>query len=154
MARPVGVTIIAIFNSVAVIFAVITEIGAVRGLIPLTRIGPNFGPLSGMAAIVAALIVDGIVSFAAHIIAIWGLWKLKNWARILTIVLSLVGLAFQLLRWGLTVDFAVSSPRSLAVTLGVHVIIILYLLKPTVRAAFSANRDVQTVPSTVPSALP
>ncbi len=98
--------------------------------------GPNAGAASGLPEIAAGLIISVIVFSALYALAGWGLWKLKNWGRILTLLLLTIGSAFELLRWLLTPHFKMSGFLATLVTLALYGATIWYLLKPDVKAAF------------------
>lgn len=79
--------------------------------------------------------------FGAAISAIlgWGLWTLKNWARIVVIALSCLRLAFL----GLFTLLALLHFHILTIVwnffwMGVSGVIIWYLLQPHVRQAFTS----------------
>jgi uncharacterized membrane protein (DUF2068 family) len=86
----------------------------------------------GAAAGVFIIIIGGVAALVG-----FGLWKLKEWARIVSIVLAGISAALQLL--GLLGSLA--HFNAFAVIWGVFWVavdafIIMYLLKPEVKAAF------------------
>lgn len=98
-------------------------IAAVANDTPLDRIVSGFGKTLGIGAVVIALIwlVLGI-----------GIWSLKNWARVVTLVLAGLSLLYQL--------FMVMSFHT-----GWHILrvlvdaaIVVYLMMPDVKKAFAA----------------
>jgi hypothetical protein len=100
------------------------------------------GFLAGLGAVIGVL---ALVFAALYALVGWGLLKLKEWARIVTIVLSglgalgaLFGLVAVFTHFGLIIVF-----WSL-VRLAICAWIIWYLLQPNVKAAFQG----QTRPAT------
>ena len=142
MGRPAGVTVIAIVCFLVAAFEVF------NGIRPFARGGfmaaffseryrnPNSGAASGLPEIATGLILAVIIFSALYALAGWGLWKLKSWGRILTLLLLTVGSAFELLRWLLTPHFKMSGFLANVVTLALYGVTIWYLLKPDVKAAF------------------
>src|SRR5205809_6305238 len=100
MNKPVGVIIIAILQFLGAAFLIIGGIGMILG-------GGMIGALlsqnsqlsgSGLTSILASLgAVVAVVCFVFAAIAAllgWGMWTLKNWARIVTMVLAGLGIVF------------------------------------------------------------
>lgn len=133
MTKPVGVRIIAIVSFLEAAFIAIM---GTRLMIPLIHqlVKPsNPGASNDLTALAAGLILDGFVFTTLHLLAGWGLWKLKNWARILAIMLSTLAAVFELLRW----LFAHHLGGSYIISIGISAAIIFYLTKPSVAAVFS-----------------
>lgn len=147
MGRPVGVTILAVLYFIGALFCVLGGI--------LFFVGGGLGALAGaqsgqqgaagMSALIGALGAFAGVAFliigVIYALLGWGMWKLKNWARIISIVLLVIGAAFQL--FGLVTSFAHFSVFVLVWTLfwlAIDVLIIWYLLKPDVKAAFQRGQ--------------
>src|SRR5262249_39998510 len=97
MKKPAGVMIIAITDILAAAFGAI--IGT-RPMLALIRqqVQPS-GASSGWAEIGAVLVLTGFFFPILYLVSGWGLWKLKNWGRFLTIMLAGIAAAFQLVRW-------------------------------------------------------
>lgn len=95
-------------------------------------------PLAGMMAGLGA--IAGIIFLAFGVIDLLvgiGLLKLKNWARIVAIVFSAIGAAFQILGiLGSISHFNVAAMVFPVIFLAIYALIIWYLLKPEVKAAF------------------
>jgi hypothetical protein len=99
MGRPVGVTILAILNFIGAAFCLLAGIVTILGggfiATMLSQQGSGAsGILAGLGAAAGVFIIicgglGGLVGF--------GLWKLKEWARIVSIVLVGINGAFQLL---------------------------------------------------------
>jgi hypothetical protein len=143
MNRPTGVTVISILyflgTALCLLFGLIFIAGG--GFLATIMNQQAQAGASGMAGIMAglgaALGVFFIVIGAVDGLVGWGLLKLKNWARIVALVLSVLGACSQL--FGLLRSFSNFNIVSFVVTLMVlalHVWIITYLLKPEVKAAF------------------
>jgi len=139
--RPAGVTVIAIICFLVAAFEVFNGVrpfvrgGFMAAFFGAWYQGPNAGAASGLPEIAAGLIVSVIVFSALYALAGWGLWKLKNCGRILTLLLLTIGSAFELLRWLLTPHFKMSAFLATLVTLALYGATIWYLLKPDVKAA-------------------
>jgi uncharacterized membrane protein (DUF2068 family) len=97
---PTLVKIISILNYIGagfmIIFALICFLGGSMAATFLAEMNdPNITAMTG-----AMLIVFGVlclIGAAIDILVGWGLWKAKNWARILTIVLCLLNVVFGLI---------------------------------------------------------
>lgn len=142
MARPTGVTILAVLSFLAAGLYLLAAagmflMGSSAGIAAMAGRGGNMGgPLAAMGAfagiaclILAALcLVNGI-----------GLLKLRAWARLLTIVLTLLGIVFEVM--GIVRAMA---PMMMAlivwdlILIAIDAWILMYLFKPHVKAAFGA----------------
>jgi hypothetical protein len=136
MNRPTGVTIIAILQFIGAGLCILAGIGALVGASFLGAAGGPAGA-GGMFAMLGGAV--SIVLFIIAGIAIllgWGLWTLKEWARIVTIVLqglALLGAVLTLVQLGSA--FLVGG----IIRLAISGLIIWYLLKPDVKAAFQGQ---------------
>jgi hypothetical protein len=143
MNKPAGVIVIAILYFLGAALCLIFGLLFIAGGGFLATILKQQGEAgaSGLASILAGLgAVIGVVFVvfcAIDVLVGWGLLTLKNWARIVAIVFSIIGLCFQ----------AFSLMRALThlgiphliipvVVIAIHGLIIWYLLKPEVKAAF------------------
>jgi hypothetical protein len=142
MARPVGVTILAILNFIGAAFCLLLGLVMILGggfiATILSQQGQGSagaaGVLAGLgaAAGVFIIIMGGVSAFLG-----FGLWKLKGWARIVSIVLYGISAAFQVLGiLGTLAHFNVFALMWGAFWVAVDAFIIWYLLKPEVKAAF------------------
>jgi hypothetical protein len=145
MGRPTGVTVLAILDFIGAAFCVLGGIGMILGGgFIATMVSQQSGQGSagaagilaglGAAAGVFIIIIGGISALVG-----FGLWKLKGWARIVSIVLTAISGAFQLL--GLLGSFAHFNLFAVVWSLfwiAIDALIIWYLLKPEVKAAFQA----------------
>jgi hypothetical protein len=142
MQRPTGVTIIAVLDFlgaglcvlggllmfmggsiVASIFNAAAANGA-AGAAPAAGIMGSIGVIAGVIALLLA-------AFAVAIAL--GLLKLKNWARVTTIVFSVLGLLGNLNGFRAGMSSALVGP---VIGLVLNIWIIWYMLQPHVKAAF------------------
>jgi hypothetical protein len=143
MVRPVGVTILAILNFIGAAFCLLGGIAMIAGggfmATLMSQQGGQgsagaAGVLAGMGAVagVFIIIIGGISALVG-----FGLWKLKNWARIVSIVLLGLSIAGQLLQLlAVLAHFNLFAFVWIAFWTAVDAFIIWYLLKPEVKAAF------------------
>lgn len=138
MTRPTGVTILAVLDFIGAAGCVLLGIlFMVGGTFAGAAAGSNtqggaaaFGFLAGLGAFM------GVAMFIGAAIAAlvgWGLWKLKGWARIVTIVLAALGAAVNLL--GIVTHFNVGGLIGLAI----DGLILWYMFQPNVKAAFAGS---------------
>lgn len=142
-ARPLGITLIAVLcflNVVAYgLFALLSAVSPDRirtilqGLSP-GGIGPTdllrLGPFLPVYFLAMAILV-GLLGR--------GLWNLKNWARVIVIILggiSLAGIALNLL--GATRMFDTVTVASLGIRLAITLLVLWYLTRPHVVSAFKS----------------
>jgi hypothetical protein len=142
MVRPVGVTILAILNFIGTAICLLGGIGMILGggfiATMLSQQGQGSagaaGVLAGLgaAAGVFIIIIGGVSALLG-----FSLWKLKGWARIVSIVLYGISAAFQLLGLlGTLAHFNVFALVWSVFWVAVDAFIIWYLLTPEVKAAF------------------
>jgi hypothetical protein len=141
MGRPVGVTIIAVLCFLGAAFCVIAGIGMIAGggfmatfLSQRSQDAGAAGILAGLGAVAG---VFCLIFAALYILVGMGLIKLKEWARIVTIVLLAIGACFQ--AFGLLASLAHFNILTFVWTgfwLAVDAFLIWYLIKPDVKAAF------------------
>src|SRR5260221_10962535 len=116
LARPTGVTIIAIVSFVESAFILLLGIRlAGRGLITT-----SYSASSGLPDLVAALTVEAVVYPVLHGLAGWGLWKLKNWGRLPAVALEIIGSAVALLRWVFSQNSSGSKSGETLITLWLY----------------------------------
>ena len=146
MNRPTGVTVIAVLFFLAAVLGVLAGIGMMFfGGFMATLINQSGGQGSGAGAgLFAGLgVAFGIVVlvFAAlYFLVGWGLLKLKEWARIVTIVLAALGVLGALFGFvAIFSHFALLIVFSSLVRLAICAWMIWYLLQPQVKAAFQAQ---------------
>lgn len=145
MGRPVGVTILAVLYFLGAVFCLLGGIGMMMGggmmATLLTQQGQGSGGAAGlMAGLGAALGVVILIFAALDALLGWGLWKLKNWARIITIVLMVISIGLQLFGLvGILAHFNLFSLILSVVFIAIYAWIVWYLLQPNVKAAFQAQ---------------
>ena len=129
MSKPLGIMIIATGCFLA------AAVGAIMGTRPLLFLIRQQVKVSGAgwAEIGAAVVLVSFVFPILYASAGWGLWKLRNWGRVLTIMLAGIAAAFQLVRWLLAGHFSTAT----VVSPSLFVVILVYLTRPSVLAAFS-----------------
>ena len=145
MNRPTGVTVLAVLQFIGaacfVIGALLLMVGStfVAAMVGRVGAGGHGGTaMAGMGALIG--VVGGIfcLGFAAlHGVVGWGMWNLKNWARMVTLVLAAIGALLQVMgMMGTLLHFHIVLMLWHVIWLGVDAVIIWYLLTPEVRAAF------------------
>jgi hypothetical protein len=146
MNRPAGVTVIAVLCFLATAGCILVGILLmVGGGFIATLISQQGGQGSGagaglFAGLGAAIGIVVLIFGALYAVVGWGLLKLKEWARIVTIVLAGLGILGALLGLvGVFTHFAVFILFWTAVRLAIFGCIIWYLLQPNVKAAFQGQ---------------
>jgi len=143
MNKPAGVIVISILYFIGAACCLVAGLlfiagGGVLATMMSQSGGANASPLAGIMAGLGA--VAGIVILGFGVIDLFvgiGLIKLKNWARIVAIVFSGIGAAFQLLGvLGSLTHPNIGALVFQVVFLAIYALIIWYLLKPEVKAAF------------------
>jgi uncharacterized membrane protein (DUF2068 family) len=144
MQRPTGVTILAILAFIGAGMLVMAALVLFAGGALVSRFAnmPQAGMIAGVAGAVLAAIclAFAVLEFVVGL----GLWKLQNWARILTIVLICFALLSSVLGllMGLThmfgMFFFMLFFRRIVIA-AIQVWIVIYLLKPHVKQAFGAT---------------
>jgi hypothetical protein len=134
--RPVGISILAIlellFGALAFIFGAI--LAASSGFIDSYAKSMGLGSISSgalgtvLAIFGGALVVGGLIA----ILIGWGLWTGRGWARIIAIILSILGVIGGLATVVLGVYTGI-------VSLLIDLLILWYLFRPNVRAYFSKS---------------
>lgn len=142
MQRPAGVSVLAILDFIGAGFLVLAAIGSFFGmgiLGAILRSNREIGSM-GTAAMAGIGIVFAVILFAfAALSGVvgYGMWNLKNWARIITIVFAVLGIlggAFGIL-WAL-LHLHIISLFITCVRAALHILILWYLMQPHVRRAF------------------
>lgn len=144
MQRPTGVTIIAVLDFIGAAACAILALlmfagGAMLGSLFNAAANANGASGAGMgASFMAGIGIFGGVIFlffaALAIFVAIGLLKLKNWARIVTIVLSALGLLSTLSRF--VHGFAGGGMVMTIIVLAYYIWAIWYMLQPNVKQAF------------------
>ena len=150
MGRPVGVTILAILNFIGAAFCLLGGIAMILGggfiATMLSQQGQGSagaaGILAGLgaAAGVFIIIIGGVSALVG-----FGMWKLKGWARIVSIVLFAISAVMQLLGLlGSLAHFNVFAVVWSLFWVAVDAFVIWYLLKPEVKAAFQPQAQARS----------
>ncbi|HEU5403960.1 MAG TPA: hypothetical protein VFU86_21580 [Terriglobales bacterium] len=160
MQRPTGVTVLAVLDFIGAAFWLLMAVGGFLGATFLGAIISQAAARSGGGTIGAGLgaaigVVIGIFGLIFGGLAVlmgWGMWSLKEWARILQIVFAAIGACFQAL--GILV--ALSHFRILGMMwnmawLAINAFIIYYLVQPQVKAAFAAGPALGYAPPAPPT---
>jgi len=145
MVRPTGVTVIAILCFIGAALAGLGGIGMIVGggfvatIMNQQGQAGSAGLASMMAGLGAALGIFFLIIAAVDVALAIGLLNLKEWARIVTIVLTGLGAALGLLGLlGGFIHFVLFASLFRLCILAIQGLIIWYLLKPEVKAAFQA----------------
>ena len=144
MQRPAGVTVIAVLDFIGAGFGLIGALLMFMGGSILAGIFSAAATANGAtgtapaAGIMASIgIIAGVIILCFVVLAIFiamGLLKLKNWARVTTIVLSALGLLGSLRN--IIMAFHGSGMVVTIIILAYYIWVIWYMLQPNVKAAF------------------
>lgn len=138
MQRPSGVTILAVLSFLAAALMLLAACGmfflGAAGIAAASGGRALGGPLAALGAFagVAMLIVAGI-----YIVNGVGLWKLQGWGRLLTIVLLVIGIIFEVL--GVVQALPLMRVGFIIwelILIAIDVWILTYMFKPHVKQAF------------------
>lgn len=147
MIRPTGVTILAILLFIGTGILLLLAIGSfVGGAFIGSMIGAaaqragSGATGAGVGAAIGAVVgVFFIVGAVLNAICAYGLWNLKEWGRMLTIVLTAISLALAALTFFVSLlHFHIFGLFFVMVRMAIGALIIWYLSQPEVRAAFAA----------------
>jgi hypothetical protein len=147
MIRPTGVTVIAV---VFFAFAACFVLGAMMAFLGSAFIGTMIGSAAqarhagaGLGAMIGAVLGAGLLIGAVlYGICGFGLWTLKEWARILTIVLCGIGVVFGAIGLlGGMLHFHIFMVFWRLMWLAIDVGVIWYLIQPEVKAAFAGRQS-------------
>jgi uncharacterized membrane protein (DUF2068 family) len=142
MQRPTGITILAVLAFLGSALLVVGALFSLLGGMLVSTLGSSrLGMLAGVgAALIAAfLLIAAVVDVVVGV----GLWKLKNWARIITIVLIGIGLLGSVLSiispFGhMHVFFFMFLIRRMILA-AIYAWILWYLFQPNVKQAFGTT---------------
>jgi uncharacterized membrane protein (DUF2068 family) len=138
MQRPTGVTIIAILSFLGAAACIMLGLFSFVGGAVIAKMLANMPGMSALGGgIVAALGVVFLLIGALYAITGYGLWALKNWGRVIMIVLMALGLVFGLL--GLVAVFSNFTAGAIVmqvIRLAICAWILWYLFQPNVKQAF------------------
>jgi len=136
--RPAGVTLIALCHFISALFLLgMATLFFVGGSILAAMFGgSSFGSAFGfMAGALGCILFIGFAIIAAAVG--YGTWNLREWGRILSIVLAVISLLFSfpgLLMMGLHLHLFIGTYRLFRIA--VAILIIWYLMQPHIRAVF------------------
>jgi hypothetical protein len=141
MERPTGVTVIAVLYFLGAAFLGLAGLGFIVGGSALAGLAKSGGPGAALFAAGGA-IIGGIFLVMALVEAAMGVGfiKLQNWARVVAIVFTAIGVLFGLLGLlSVTMHMMVFQMAFQAAVLALEVWIVTYLFKPEVKQAFGAT---------------
>ena len=151
MNRPIGVTLIAILDFLAMVFQLGIGIVFLVGMsfmgAFLSGLAAQNGQLSGvdftriMAGVGVAFAICAFLFGIVSALIGWGMFTLKNWARIVSMVYSCIGIL--LFGLGVLLSLVRFQPFRLVWNGGwlvVNGLIVWYLLQPQVKAVFEGRR--------------
>lgn len=124
--RPLGITILALLAILSGLFAVCAGLVAF-GAFGVGVLGSLLGAGSGGGALIGG--IYGVVWGSVSILLGLGLWQMRSWARLGTIIVQAINLLYAV--------FALIGPSSVPwINVIISVIIIWYLMRPRVQVAF------------------
>lgn len=138
MQRPTGVTVISVLGFIGSGLLLLAALGMFLGGAILSSLAarPGIGMMAGIGGVIVGVVFICIA--AVYLVLGIGLWKLQEWARILTLVFIGLGIilnAFSILQS--VMHFHIFRFFFQAVFIAVDIWIIVYLLQPNVRQAFN-----------------
>jgi hypothetical protein len=135
--RPPGVTILALFCFIAGGFFAF-GMRFFGSWLSHPVAGFLINPIAGIVVIVGLAVA--VVQAGLFIALGIGLLKMRNWARVSLIVLSLIALTFAVLGLvGSVMSVAVSNLGALVVVIAIAASMLVYLFKPRVKEMFGAT---------------
>ena len=143
MDRPIGVTILAILEFIGAGFLILVGLLLLVGMSMLGAMGRG-GEGASMMGILGALgAAAGVVVIILALIPLAigiGLWKLRNWARILVIIFAGLGALGNTVRviWGLGSGDMLNTVGGI-IGLGIQALILWYMFQPHVKQAFGVS---------------
>ena len=142
MNRPTGVTVIAVLYFLSAACLALLGVLLIVGGGMAGAAMKDSGSTGGMALLATMGVAGAIACFVMALIpgvVGWGMWSLKNWARIVALVLAGLGLLTNGLGLlGSLMHFEIITFTIGAIIVGLYVWVVIYLLKPHVKAAFGA----------------
>jgi len=140
--RPTGVVLIALYHFLSALFLVMFAIFlAVGGTVLAGLFGASrFGSASGAGLGFLVGVLGGIFFFAFGLVAAisgYGIWAMREWGRILSIVLAVISLIFSLpglLMMGLHLHLFFGTYRLFRIA--ISILIIWYLVQPQIKTLF------------------
>jgi len=149
--RPTGVVLIAVYHFLSAVFLIFFAIALGVGGTVLGAMFANgrntpiagLGMLVGMLRAVALLVGAAIAALAGY-----GIWALREWGRIWSIVLAVISLVFAVpgLLFGHHLHFFFFFGTFRLIRIAISALIIWYLVQPQIKALF--QRPVTVMPGT------
>lgn len=140
--RPTGVTLIALYHFISSLFllgmAVLLFVGGT--VLAAMFGGSTFGSATGASLGFMVGAFGGVMFIAFAIVAAvvgYGTWNLREWGRVLSIVLAVISLLFSfpgLLMMGLHLHLFFGTYRLFRIA--VAILIVWYLMQPQIRVLF------------------
>ena len=142
MGRPTGVTVIAVLDFLGagfcVLFGLLFLVGASFIGAALSKSqGGNAAAGGLMAMLGGAASIFFLIFGAISALIGWGMWTLKSWARIVQIIFAALGLLNGLYS---LLHFSSAMLFGFVIGVAINGLVIWYLLKPEVAAAFNGNQ--------------
>jgi hypothetical protein len=140
--RPTGVVLIALYHFVSALFLVLFAIFlAVGGTVLAGMFGASkYGPATGLGLGLMVGVLGGVFFLVFAVVAAiagWGVWSMREWGRILSIVLAVISLIFSLpglLMMGLHLHLFFGTYRLFRIA--ISILIIWYLVQPQIKVLF------------------
>lgn len=147
--RPAGVVLIALYHFLSALFLLFLAIALLVGGTVLGAVfaSGHDSPLGGLGMFVG--LMGAVFFFFYAVIAFvagYGMWSLREWGRILSIVLAAISLLLSLpglLMMGLHLNLFFGTYRLFRIAIAI--LMIWYLKQPPIRAAF--QRATPTAPA-------
>ena len=139
MARPTGVTILAVLGFLCGAVTLLAALGMfVMGTVGMAAMSRGAGSMAGFLGALGAFAGVALLVFAGLYVACGvGLLKLANWARLLTIVLVAIGLVFAVIgALHAMMGFHIGALIWQLIVIAIDAWILMYLFKPHVKQAF------------------
>jgi hypothetical protein len=136
--RPTGITILAILAAISGAFSILAGLGYVLGapLIPAAAIGTVAADIAGPLKSIALVIgIFWLVVGVAQLAFAYGAWTLRPWGWMLGLVIEGSSILLTVIV-GVMAGNLVATLQASLIPLVVAIVIIAYLLSPSVRAAF------------------
>ena len=138
--RPTGIVLIALYHFLAAAFLVFVAIalGVGGSVLGAMFAAGNSIPFSGMGFFVGIVGASFSVIFAIiAALAGYGVWTLREWGRILCIVLAGIAILFSLP--GLLLHFGFFLGGYRLIKLAINIVIIWYLVLPQIKSLFQTS---------------
>jgi hypothetical protein len=140
--RPTGVVLIAIYHFLSALFLMCFGVALVVGgnLLAMMFGRGNIGPVSGIGIGLLVGMVGGAFFFvyaAVAAIAGYGIWSMREWGRVLSIVLGIISLLISLpglLMMGVHLHLFFGTYRLFRIA--ISILVIWYLMQPQIKVLF------------------